>query len=231
MKKITINLSYYNQSEMLKTHIREWASWNEEIRNKFHFCIVDDCSKAKATDALSDMELHDLDIAIYRVSEDKPWNQPGAANLGMKHCPTEYAIILDMDTIITEKFAIDLLKLTELNQKDVAYKFKRKFTNGKKHTPHPKVCLLNKDTFWEVDAYDEDFCGNYGLDDSFFWWKWKFNKKEIVLKEKMFLIIDGHDLIESLERDCSVNKKLYNEKIKSKTWSKDCIRFNSERVL
>ena len=231
MKKITINLSYYNQSEVLKTHIREWLSWDEEIRNKFHVCIIDDCSKAKATDALSDVEFHDLDIAVYRVLKDKPWNQHGAANLGMKHCPTEYAIILDMDTIVTEKFAIDLLKLAELNQKDVAYKFKRKFTNGKKHTPHPKVCLLNKDTFWEVDAYDEDFCGNYGHDASFFWWKWRLCGKKIVLKRDMFLVMDIEGFAEFEERNCSINEKLYYEKVKSKTWSKDCIRFNSEKVL
>ena len=31
------NLFIYNQTNTLKTHIKEWASWDEEIRNQFHF--------------------------------------------------------------------------------------------------------------------------------------------------------------------------------------------------
>jgi hypothetical protein len=231
VKTVTLIITYFNQKDFLKKIVTDWKMWSEEVRNSFHFCIVDDCSKIKATDALSDVQLHDLDIAIYRVSEDKPWNQHGAANLGMKMCPTEYAIILDMDTVVTEKFAIDLLKLAKLDGKNIAYKFKRKFLNGKKHTAHPKVCLLNKNSFWEVDGYDEDFCGNYGHDDDLFWWKWKLHKKKIVLKKDMFLIIDTDGDSEFEERNCSINEKLYNEKIRTKSWSKNCIRFNSERVL
>jgi len=48
MKKITINLSFYNQNEVLIKQVNEWKSWRKEIRDQFSFCIVDDCSKKSA---------------------------------------------------------------------------------------------------------------------------------------------------------------------------------------
>ena len=47
MKKITINLSFYNQNDVLIEQIKCWKSWKKEIRDQFSFCIIDDCSKLK----------------------------------------------------------------------------------------------------------------------------------------------------------------------------------------
>ena len=55
MKKITVNLSYYNQNEILRKHIKTWKSWSKNVLKFYSFCIVDDCSKDKATDVLKDI--------------------------------------------------------------------------------------------------------------------------------------------------------------------------------
>ena len=42
MKKITINLSFYNQDNILKKHVKGWTKWSKDILNYFSFCIVEE---------------------------------------------------------------------------------------------------------------------------------------------------------------------------------------------
>ena len=108
MKKITINLSFYNQNEILVKQVQSWISWSKEIRDQFSFCIVDDCSKKFALDILEEddsVDMTDLDLSIYRVKEDLYCNIAGVRNLSAKECKTEWMVILDMDTFISEELA------------------------------------------------------------------------------------------------------------------------------
>lgn len=50
MKKITINLSFYNQNKVLVDQVESWKSWTKDIRDQFSFCIADDCSKVPPED-------------------------------------------------------------------------------------------------------------------------------------------------------------------------------------
>ena len=60
MKKITINLSFFNQHKVLVDQVESWKSWSKEIRDQFSFCIVDDCSKVQAMETLKNVKrLHD----------------------------------------------------------------------------------------------------------------------------------------------------------------------------
>ena len=61
MKKITINLSYYNQVDVLRRHITGWKSWSKDLLDQFSFCIVDDCSKIKASDIAKNIGFSSLD--------------------------------------------------------------------------------------------------------------------------------------------------------------------------
>ena len=111
MKKITINLSFYNQNEVLKKQVESWKSWSKEVRDQFSFCIVDDCSKKSAIDILSD-DLTDLDLSIYRVTEDLYCNIAGVRNLSAQECKTDWMVILDMDTFVSEELASSMLILS-----------------------------------------------------------------------------------------------------------------------
>ena len=70
MKKITVNLSFYNQNEILIKQVKSWKSWEKEIRDQFSFCIVDDCSKTPALKVLNELDISDIDLSILRVKED-----------------------------------------------------------------------------------------------------------------------------------------------------------------
>ena len=67
---ITVNLSYYNQKDVLLRHVLSWKSYSESVKKNFTFCIVDDCSKTPADEVLSSLDISDIDVKIYRVTED-----------------------------------------------------------------------------------------------------------------------------------------------------------------
>lgn len=229
MKKITINLSYYNQTETLKTHIKEWASWDEEIRNQFHFCIVDDCSKIKATDVLSDVDLSNLNISIYRVKKDLVCNIAGVRNLSAQKCDTKWMVILDMDTLVPYDVAKSMIQLVDNTNKDgVCFKFNRIIPGGRKK-PHPAVCLLRKNDYWNVGGCEEDLVGNYGYTDPSFWHR-SNGKLEIIQRLDLCLkhMSDG---AADIKRDRTHNAKIFEQKIQTNSWSTDYIRFDYERLL
>ena len=176
MKKITINLSFYNQNDFLIKQVESWKSWSKEIRDQFSFCIVDDCSKTEATEVLSNTDLSDIDLSIYRVKEDLKWNIAGVRNLSGQQCETEWMVILDMDCFIPEQTAIGMLSLSERGGNN-AYKFVRivlENTSHPKHgDPHPAICLIRKEDYWNVGGCEEDLVGRHGCTDPSFWYRSK----------------------------------------------------------
>ena len=64
MSLITINLSFYNQEDILKKHVLGWKSWSNAILNNYSFCIIDDCSKRVATEVLKDIDLSRLILMV-----------------------------------------------------------------------------------------------------------------------------------------------------------------------
>tara|TARA_B100000989_G_C19517322_1_gene462336 strand:- start:372 stop:1070 length:699 start_codon:yes stop_codon:yes gene_type:complete len=231
MKKITINLSFYNQDNILKKHIEGWLSWSENLLHNFSFCIVDDCSKTKATELVKYLDLSTIDLSIYRIKKDLFCNIAGVRNLSAKQCKTEWMLILDMDTMISEKLASSILKLCDSPSRN-CFKFNRRVKynpfHEKNNKIHPAVCLLRVEDYWKVGGCEEDLVGNYGQTDPIFWYRAK-NKLKINTKKDLYL-----DYLPSGEskivRDKHHNSKLFERKKKDNSWSNDFIRFEWEKV-
>ena len=240
MRVITLNLSYYNQTEVLRRHVLCWKSWPHALLEKFSFCIVDDASKLKAVEVLSDLDLGKLDLSIYRVQEDLKYNIAGVRNLAAEECKTEWMLITDMDTLVSEELAHQLLPLSRskptawsrLMRKGVCYKFNRRVLGDPAHVKnnqlHPAVCLIRKEDYWKVGGCDEDLVGHYGQTDPVFWYRAK-GKLKVIPKQKLYLdyIPEGES---DIERDTSHNAKLFEDKKKTGNWSTDFVRFKWERV-
>tara|TARA_R110002051_G_C8626931_1_gene484191 strand:- start:165 stop:920 length:756 start_codon:yes stop_codon:yes gene_type:complete len=228
--KITINLSFYNQNEVLKRHALLWKSYSQEVKNGISFCIVDDCSKIPANEVLSDIDLSDLDIHIYRVTEDLYCNIAGVRNLAATVCQTDWMVILDMDTMISEELAKEMLELINTTSGH-CFKFNRRVVDNPKHSKHgkihPAVCLLRKEDYWNVGGCDEDLVGHYGQTDPIFWHRAR-GKLKIHIQNDLYVdyIPEGEA---DIERDISHNLSLFNHKKATNTWSKDFIRFNWKR--
>ena len=90
MDKITINLSFYNQDNILRKHVLRWNSWPKDILKYYSFCIVDDFSKNNALDVLKGIDLSKIDLSIYRVKQDLFCNIAGVRNLSAKICKTKW---------------------------------------------------------------------------------------------------------------------------------------------
>lgn len=231
MKKITINLSFYNQNEVLKKQVESWKSWSKEVRDQFSFCIVDDCSEKSAIDILSD-DLTDLDLSIYRVTEDLYCNIAGVRNLSAQECKTDWMVILDMDTFVSEELASSMLILSSSERPGEAFKFNRRVADPrhpKNGQPHPAVCLLRVEDYWNVGGCEEDLVGHYGWTDPSFWFR-SVGKLHVITYTDLYL--DYYPEGEAdIDRNNSHNYILHEEKKRTGNWSTDFIRFDWEKLL
>ena len=231
MSLITVNLSFYNQNDVLVKHVLGWKSWSKELKEKFSFCIIDDCSKTKAVDVLSEIDLSDLNLSIYRVQEDLVCNIAGVRNLSAQECKTEWMVILDMDTLISEELASSMTQLCKA-PKGSCFKFNRRVPNNPYHSknnqPHPAVCLLQLEDYWDVGGCEEDLVGHYGQTDPIFWYR-ASNVLTVHFRSDMYLdyIPEGEAVI---NRDTSHNQKLFEQKRRTHNWSTDFVRFKWEKV-
>ena len=232
MKQITINLSFYNQDKVLVKQINEWKSWSKDVRDQFSFCIVDDCSKVSAKEVLKDVDLSDLNLSIYRVKrKDLYCNIAGVRNLSARECKTEWMVILDMDTFVSEELAKGMLSLLTPS-KGRAFKFNRRVSDPshpKNGQPHPSVCLLRVEDYWNVGGCEEDLVGSYGMTDPSFWFR-SIGKLHVTTYTNLYL--DYYPEGESdINRDFSRNKKLVDHRKVHGGWSTDYVRFDWEKLL
>ena len=232
MKLITVTLSYFNQNELLKMHVKEWKSFPVAIKDRLKFSIIDDHSNVPADEVLKDVDLSDIEVSIYRVEDDIFCNMSGVKNLSAKVCRTEWMLELDMDTMVLTEAAGEMLKKAEESDSGMAYRFNRRVedTGHEKHNVcHPFVCLIRKEDFWRAGGCDKDFAGSYGFTDAGFWHK---SRDLIRVEECRDIYLDylpeGNS---EIIRDTRRNYKLLKSKKKSGAWSTDYIRFKWKQVI
>lgn len=229
---ITVNLSFFNQNDILIKHVELWKSYPDELKKLFTFFIIDDFSKTSAIEVLNDIDLSDLNIHIYRVLDDLVCNIAGVRNLGAKECNTEWMVILDMDTMISVEMANQLIELIKNDSGGNVYKFNRKVLGNSNHEKnnkmHPAICLIKKDDYWNIGGCEEDLVGNYGSTDPCFWYRAK-NKINIIYKENIYLIYEPNGEADII-RNKSINKKKMMQFKKSNKWSNNYIRFKWSKL-
>lgn len=229
---ITVNLSYFNQESVLIDHINLWKDYSKRTKKEISFCIVDDCSKFPADKVLSHINLSDLDIHIYRVTDDLYCNIAGVRNLAATVCNTEWMLMLDMDTMVSEKTLRAMLLYASTSSFGCCLKFNRRVPSDKKHVKnnqiHPAVCLLRKDDYWDVGGCEEDLVGYYGYTDPSFWYR---AKEKLSIEERYDLYLDYIPNGEAnIIRNTSRNSSIFKYKKKTDTWSNDYLRFNWIKV-
>ena len=230
MIKLTINLSFYNQNKVLVDQVESWKSWTKDIRDQFSFCIADDCSKVSAMEALKNVDMSDIDLSVYRVNEDLYCNIAGVRNLSAQECKTEWMVILDMDTFVSEELATSMLKLASRRTGE-AYKFNRRVADPKhpkNGQPHPAVCLLRVEDYWNVGGCEEDLVGHYGWTDPSFWYR-SVGKLHVVTFSDLYMDYCPEGEAD-IDRDNSHNYKLHEEKKRTGDWSTDFVRFEWKKV-
>lgn len=161
MIKLSIVYPYYNNLRCLERQVELWTQLPPEVSRQVEYVLVDDGSPAPAVVS----PLTPVNLTLVRIKEDKPWNQHGARNLGMKLAEGEWAIASDIDHLLPAQSLARILAMPK--DPGSVYYFTRKREDGTAKHPHPNSFLIQRRAFWSLGGYDEDFCGHYGKGDIF----------------------------------------------------------------
>jgi hypothetical protein len=171
---LSIVMPYYINPSMLALQYAGWAAWPDSLKQRVEIVIVDDGSpEAPALDVERPAGLPAL--SIYRVTEDRPWHQHAARNLGAHVAGAQWLLLTDMDHVLSETAAQALVKRIGRLDEAMVYTLARieadsglpTIGTSGKPKPHPNSFVMTKDLYWRIGGYDEDYCGIYGTDGLF----------------------------------------------------------------
>lgn len=156
-------MAAYGQPLMLEKWWNTLRSYSPEVREKLHVIIVDDHGEPPVAVPRDILDL--MSICVYRVSDDIPWNQMGARNLGMQQAPDGWCLMLDPDMVVEPGVAERLLaRIKDMRQGELV-KLLLRYTNGKLDSSSPNAYLIHRKDFAKVGGYDEDYAGHKGWSD------------------------------------------------------------------
>jgi glycosyltransferase involved in cell wall biosynthesis len=214
MKKLSIISHFYNHPEMVMKQITYWESLPQNFLGRVEFILVDDCSEDQPTFAPTH-----LDLKVFRITTDIPWNQAGARNLGIFNASGAWALYFDID----QKFYAGPMDMV-LNQLDhldaqTLYYFKINslidVVNNASLTHHPSTFLVNVASFKRMGMYDEDFAGHYGYEDLYMPQVWERNGGKRTLFSTPDFFEDTGFGTTNLNRDLTRNAALGEEKMRN----------------
>ncbi len=161
---ITFVYSYYNNGNMLLEHQKYWNKYPDEIKEQLEIIITDDCSKVPAKDFI---QKSDLDLKLYRIKIDIPWNWLACRNIGAHYAENKWILMTDIDHLVDKKTIKKLYSKNDLNEKNI-YLFNRKDApNLTPYKPHDDSYFMTKKMFWKIGGYDETLSGFYGTSGSY----------------------------------------------------------------
>ena len=180
---ITITMLYYESPEMLRLQLSYWRKYSKEVADRVRMVLVDDGSpKFPAGDVLASESLPAFPVRLYRATENIIYNQAGAFNLAFTKIEDGWALMSDMDHVITSK-NMEKLLATKVDPDNV-YRFGRvrmkNMVEGEVIHRHLDSILLTKDMFWRAKGFDEDYRGYWNGVSEPFRKSLKRNAKEII---------------------------------------------------
>ena len=186
---ITVALMYYAQPSILLQQLDKFMTYPGHLRRYLTLLIVDDGSPPglRAQDIVQSRHKKSFRIRIAVVLKDVPWNTPQARNLAFYCTDTFRVLMIDSDLLVPDQTFTSLLKLpTERNNRAEAHRLNRKLEKGVTRF-HPSAVFMNVHGFWQAGGSDEDFSGNYGSEDTFFWHNFDKSGGAKVLEHEIFL--------------------------------------------
>jgi hypothetical protein len=214
MFKLSLISNFYNSQECLTTQLDHWRKANPRLLAVMEFILVDDHSHQPYQ-----VDPSGLNLRLFRIDTDIPWNQPGARNLGTFHVRTDWAIYTDIDQLLNMDVIAALVdKLPELDPLTMYYwKMTGLKWRGQDWPFHPNCFLVYVPEFKLRGCYDEDFAGHYGHDDSFMEKVWQANGGKQALFHHEGVAQQLPFTTEEFSRDASHNLRLMAEKVAAGT--------------
>lgn len=227
-KKLTIATHFYNNEGALQLQLDTWRSYPDYILEHLEFIVVDDHSDIPIT--FDHSITSTLSIRLFRVDSDIAWNQAGCRNLIFQHLRTPWALLYDVDHIISSNHLQILIAGLDSLNKQTMYRFKRK-QNSQDVNTAVNCYLAGSEALKNSAGYDEDFCGYYGFEDVCFVHQWQKNGYQIVQFTNVVLNT-SISRTRHLNRDLSRNEELLQAKLShSEELPGPSIRFSWHEAL
>lgn len=168
MRDITLITAYWNNQQMANIQAAHYAAMPADIRQHFHWILVDDCSDVRPTVP----EKLPFLYSEYRVLKHRRWDWLICRNLGMHAANTEWRIMTDIDHLVPEETLRYVM--TERLDARRAYRFTRKtlwdvnnYDSATDYKAHGDSWMMTGDAFDYVGGYDERYAGYYGSSGEF----------------------------------------------------------------
>lgn len=203
---------YCNQPgsfEHVSSLLEAYAKYPAEILDRMHFVIVDDGSPVS-------YEIPDVDLNLtwLRITEDIPWNNPGARNLGVTYAKSDKIVLTDLDHQFPAETFAHILGMGECGTS--FYKIHRTDEAGGIKRSHPNLFVMSRARFMRFWGYDEHYCGHYAHDDVWFsrFQKWHGSRQRHLPKRVRVFVRtkEQRSFTHSLVRDLTTNEVIYQEK-------------------
>lgn len=232
---LTIIMPFYDNAGMLRLQYEGWRSWPEKLKRRTKIILVDDGSPEPAANV---ERLDDLpEVEIYRVTEDRPWHQHAARNLGADRAGQGWMLLTDMDHVLTADAARSLFKAMDKGRLDAStiYMLDRveadtglpTLNNHGLPKPHPNSFVVTRETYWKIGGYDEDYCGVYGTDGL-------FKERAFRIARKGHLVVPltryWRDIVEDASTRTLARKEGREPGAKQRIWRDKAARGDANKV-
>lgn len=152
---------YLNQKspDTLLDLLRKYAGYSPELLDVIQFVVVDDGSPLR-------FEIPDLNLNLtwLRITEDIPWNQAGARNLGVTYAKSDKILLTDLDHEFPEAALRGIAQMPEPGRRIYRpYRFDAE--TGTPRGFHSNIFVMSRARFLRLYGYDEEYSGGYGAED------------------------------------------------------------------
>jgi hypothetical protein len=139
----------------------------------------------------------------------KNWNQPAARNYGASLAKGDHLLFTDIDHILYGDFNL----LENSHSAGFYFIFPRKGKTNDEYSTiasHKNTFCIKKEYF---PGYDEEFCGNYGHDDTEFIYRLNKTYRPVLSENTLTAFAIGLKSVD-LPRDTTINKLLLSQKMR-----------------
>ena len=159
--RISIIFAYYANRKMFRHQLEQFSAMDLEVLSQIEILVVDDASPNWPAAEVA-ASFSELPLKVFRLREDRPWNQDAARNIGAFEARGSKLLLTDIDHVIPEETIRLLLDQEIINQ--VHTLARKAHFSAKVIKSHSNSYFMSRQKYWEIGGYDEDFWGTYGSD-------------------------------------------------------------------